>query len=84
MFTATLWQNGGCLPDAIISNDLSHSKESVIIFLEKVLSPLLQSDAKVLHIWSDDPSSQFKNRFIANCISWKKHSVLKSTGIFLY
>ena len=31
---------------------------------------MLQSDAKVLHIWPDGPNSQFKNRFIANCISW--------------
>ena len=32
--------------------------------------PLLQSDAKILHVWSDGPSSQFKNRFIANCLPW--------------
>ena len=85
MFTAALCQNRECLPAVVISNDLSHSKESIMIFLEKVLSSLIQSDAKVLHIWSYGPSSQFKNCFIVNCLSWfEKDSMLKSTGIFLY
>ena len=70
VFTAALWQNGECLPAVLLSNDLSPSKESILIFLEKVLSSLLQSDTKVLHIQSDGPSSQFKNNFIANCLSW--------------
>ena len=72
MFTAALCQNRECLP-------------AIMIFLEKVLSSLIQSDAKVLHIWSYGPSSQFKNCFIVNCLSWfEKDSMLKSTGIFLY
>ena len=70
VFTAALWQNGECLPAVLLSNDLSPSKESILIFLENVLFSLLQSDTKVLHIQSDGPSSQFKNNFIANCLSW--------------
>lgn len=48
---------------AIVS-DLSQSKEAALINLEKLLSGLLSSDVKALHVWSDGPSSQFKNCFI--------------------
>lgn len=53
-----------------MSDDLSHSKESVLIFLDALLTSILEVDVKVLHIWSDGPSSQFKNRFVANCLKW--------------
>lgn len=62
LLTAALRQNEECVP-AIVS-DLSHSKEAALINLEKLLSGLLSSDVKAWHIWSDGPSSQFKNCFI--------------------
>ena len=83
-FTAALWQNGECLPAVVISNDLSHSKESILIFLEKVLSILLQSDAKVLHIWSDIQVPNSRIASFPNFPGLKKHLLLKSTGIFLH
>ena len=42
-----------------------------------MISELVDSSVKVLQLWSNGPSSQFKNRFIATAIPWvdEKYSV---------
>ena len=36
--------------------------------METLISNLLSVNVSLLHIWNDGPSSQFKNKFIANAI----------------
>lgn len=47
-----------------VSNNNSHTKETIIPYLFKLLDGLPTS-VKILKVWSDGPSSQFKNKFIA-------------------
>ena len=47
VFTTAFWQCRECM---FVSDDLSHSKESMLIFLDTLLTSLLQSDTKILHV----------------------------------
>ena len=40
------------------------------MFLEHIIKQLLNENITALHIWSDGPSSQFKNWYIAATLSW--------------
>ena len=53
-----------------VSDNLGHTKDSVIVFIDKLISELIDSSVKVSQLWSNGPSSQFKNRFIAAAIHW--------------
>ena len=77
MFTSVAWQQDSCTSTVSISDDLTHSTDSVIIFVDKLLSSVIDENVKTLHIWPDGPSSQFKNRFIAASIPWlqEKHKL---------
>lgn len=68
--TLAIWQCGECVPAEVVSADLSHSMESVLIFRDTLLTFLLQSYVKILHVWSDSPSPKFKNCFISNFLPW--------------
>ena len=70
IFTSVTWQQDSCTSAVIISDDLTHSRDSVIIFVDKLLNSVIDESVKTLHIWSDGPSSQFKNRFTAASIPW--------------
>ena len=72
-----MWQQDSCTPAVIISDDLTHSRDSVIIFVDKLLNSVIDESVKTLHIWSDGPSSQFKNIFTAASIPWlqQKHKL---------
>ena len=52
----------------ITTDELSHSKETVIPLITGILNEIPE-EIEVLHIWSDGPFSQFKNKFIAATIS---------------
>ena len=54
----------------VVSDDRSHSRDCVVVFLEHIIKQLLNENITALHIWSDGPSSQFKNQYIAATISW--------------
>ena len=54
----------------VVSDDRSHSRDCVIVFLEHIIKELLNENITALHIWSDGPSSQFKNRHKAAFLSW--------------
>ena len=40
------------------------------MFLEHLIKQLVNESITALHIWSNGPSSQFKNRYIAATLSW--------------
>ncbi len=65
LFTVALWIAGLMKSYALVSDVLDHSKSTIIPFLDRILEELIE----VVHIWSDGPSSQFKNRFIAASLS---------------
>lgn len=51
-----------------VSDNLKHTKETIVPYLFKVLSGL-PTTLKVSKVWSDGPSSQFKNKYIP-ILSW--------------
>lgn len=68
LFTTAFYHNGTFQSKVFVSNNLNHTKETIVPYLMKLLSNL-PSSVKILKIWSDGPSSQFKNRFIAAMIA---------------
>lgn len=42
--TVAFWQNEECVPAAFVSNDVSHSKKTILICLIKIMSELPKSD----------------------------------------
>ena len=57
--------------------------DSVITFIGKMISELIDS-ANILQLWSEGPSSQFKNNFTAAAISWleEKYSIKLCWNLF--
>ena len=67
LFTVSTWYNGQHHPTVIVSDDLDHTKRSVIEYLDKIFEDFPEK-INLVKIWSDGPSSQFKNRYIAAAI----------------
>ena len=61
----------------MVSDNLKHDKTVVIIFTDQILS-LKATNAKIVNIWSDGPSSQFKNRFVFKALDFLtgKHCII--------
>ena len=76
-FTSVYWNGLEHQSIVVIFDDLSHTKGSIVTFIDELISDLLGEEVKKLNIWSDNNSSQFKNKFIANTLPWlcEKHSV---------
>ena len=57
----------------VISDDLHHCKDSIIVFIninpQNIVKPQDHNINK-LHLWSDGPNNQFKNKFIAAGLHW--------------
>ena len=70
IFTAALWQKNECHPAAVVSDDVLHCKQCILVFVRKILQSLLMDSVKTVHIWSDGPSSQFKNWYITAALPW--------------
>lgn len=64
LFTAAAYHSGVIHPVVIASDILDHTKETVVCYVSHLLDEIPSSIRKV-EMWSDGPSSQFKNRFIA-------------------
>lgn len=47
-----------------MSDNRNHSKDTVLAYIDRLLEEL-PSSSKIIQIWSDGPSSQFKNKYIA-------------------
>lgn len=67
LFTTATRHAKKLLPKVIASDNLKHSKETLVAYLFKIFT-LLPKAIKIVKIWSDGPSSQFKNKFIAAII----------------
>lgn len=67
LFTTALHFNELFQSKVFVSDSLVHTKETIIPYIYKLLTELPKS-LKTLKIWSDGPSSQFKNKFIAAMI----------------
>lgn len=63
----------------IISDDLTHAKYSIYVFMDYIFKNLLEKypQIKKINVFSDGPSSQFKQRFLfSNLYTWEeKHKV---------
>lgn len=62
MFTSSLKFAHDTLPQVVCSDNSSHTKFEIAIYLFKVLTNL-PPKTKILKVWSDGPTSQFKNKF---------------------
>ena len=54
---------------ALVTDDKSHDKKVVAIFMDRVIKRLISEKGtkiKHVHIFSDGPSSQFKNKYMVN------------------
>lgn len=70
---------------AVISDDLSHSKDSVKVFNEQILNDLqsIKNNIKKVHYWSDGAASQFKNRYMfANLLFHKEELNMEADWSF--
>ena len=48
-----------------VSDDLSHNIGSVFVFLKKLIPEVIRSlkfDLRMVHYWTDGPSSQYRNK----------------------
>ena len=79
LFTAAVWHSGDIHSYVIASDNIVHSKETVIAYVDRLLD-VLPSNIKSTSFWSDGPSSQFKNRFhIASIIRLQNHHDIEIT-----
>ena len=67
LFTAAVWFDGKLHPKVIASDNLNHSKETVLAYMDFLLENI-PSTVETVSIWSDGASSQFKNKYIAAAI----------------
>ena len=71
IFTCGLWLCDNVFkPYIIVSNDLSHNKYAVCVFLDRIIEEIKKEMPAVKHllIFSDNCTGQFKNRFVLSNI----------------
>ena len=78
-----IWHSGSLKSFVFVSDNLTHSKDTVIAYIDFVLDQL-PDIVKTVSIWSDGPCSQFKNRYIFAGIAHleTRHSVNISWNFF--
>ena len=68
VYTIMMWHRQSKLPWVIISDNLSHDKFAVTAFLKVILDEIKSSESfkevQEVRVWTDGPSSQYKNRYI--------------------
>ena len=81
VFTTAFWKRTQCKSSLVMSKDLTHTKKSVITFLDRLLSTLYVGDAKHL---GDGLLNQFKNKYIASCLPWlsQRHQIIIDWNYF--
>lgn len=67
MFTIGVWHRS-FQSKAIVSDSLDHRKDAIVPYLFLILQRLPPSAKRVV-IWSDNPSSQFKNKYIMRSVN---------------
>ena len=68
IFSSCFWHKDLCESDY-----LHHCKDSIIVFIDNILQNIVRpQDRNIteLHLWSDGPNNQFKNKFIAAGWHW--------------
>ena len=73
MFSSCFWHKDLCESAVVISDDLHHCKDSIIVFTDNILQNIVKpQDHNItkLHLWSDGPNNQFKNKIIAVGLHW--------------
>jgi len=84
LFTVAIWAKDPndetiCSTHVIVSDDHSHEKRSIAVFIDKVVNELISDkfpNVQQVHIFSDGPSSQFKNKYMASF-----YSILQRKGL---
>ena len=76
LFTVAIRHSDVFKPHVLASDDSTHAKETVITYIDHVSESLLKG--LEVCIWSDGPSSQFKNRYVtaAVCELQKKYGFI--------
>ncbi|XP_063381046.1 uncharacterized protein LOC134667550 [Cydia fagiglandana] len=76
LFTVSLWMTGKQHPIVLVSDDRHHNKKTAMVYIDRILDDL-PTDVKEVQLWSDGPASQFKNKFVIECIQQleKKHNL---------
>lgn len=67
IFTAAIWTSGGINSYSVVADDPDHSKRTIVPYVDRLFEELPKG-IKTVHIWSDGPTSQFKNKFIATAL----------------
>lgn len=67
LFTSAFYHNDIFQSKVFVSDNLSHTKDVIVPYIYKLLSGM-PSSVTILKLWTDGPSSQFKNKFIATII----------------
>lgn len=82
LFTAALYHSGTIHPIVKASDKLNHSKNTIILYVDKILDEI-PKEIESVTIWSDGPTFQFKNKYIAAALPTlnEKHN-LKINGNF--
>lgn len=75
-FTAHAWIDSDSNESMVlVSDDLNHSKQSVYVFMQYIFNHLKTEcpDMKVINIFSDGASSQFKQKYLfSNLYAWEQ------------
>ena len=72
LFTVAVWINNGseiiCESHVIVTDELSHDKKTVAVMMSHIIDQIVKKHTaiKKVHVFSDGPSSQFKNKYIAH------------------
>lgn len=67
IFTVCVWMHAEKKSIVFVSDELDHEKNSVCVFIHELLSKLVAKHGITkVDIFSDGPSSQFKNQFVLN------------------
>ena len=55
----------------VISDDLNHNAATVITFVKDIIKDIKEIDSQLeyLHLWTDSPTSQYRNRIIFNFVA---------------
>ena len=91
LFTVAVWAKGSankttCKSLVIVSDDPSHDKKSVAVFMDTVVNNFVRKSfpqIREVNIFSDGPSSQFKNKYMAGFYHTLQSKGLKIKWHFL-
>lgn len=83
LFTAALYHSGTIHPIVKASDELNHSKNTIILHVDKILNEI-PKEIESVNIWSDGPTSQFKNKYIAAALPTlnEKHNLKINWNFF--